>query len=346
MKFLFFTSAAALLPAPDCVKAPQKPNSTACARFQEFEAKFGRTYKSDEERLYRYYVFMENYVELERMKETAKGATFSYLSPLFDWSQSEFKARNNLNVSAMKPRQGVLSDKDLDDVKGAPHFDWRDYGAVNAVMDQGQCGSCWSFSTVANVEGVYFQQFGKLWKLSEEELVSCDHYDSGCNGGLPANTALWLMTKKVGLETEADYPYHGKVERCSLKSSLGRVWVSDFKWVDEAREDLMALALLKFGPLSVGINADPIMAYTGGVYQPNAQNPCDPSGVNHAVNAVGFGTDRGVDYWTVRNSWSANWGENGYFRLERGTGACGIDTLVSTVTGTHGRQEEEALIVA
>jgi len=345
MKFLFLNSVAALLQSPVCEKAPHKPNSTACAHFQEFEEKFQKTYKSDEDRSYRYYVFLENYVELTHMKETAKGASFSYLSPLFDWTPAEFKARNNLKVSALGPRKKVLGDAELKEANDEDSYDWRDHGAVNAIKDQGQCGSCWSFATVANIEGVFFHQHGKLWSLSEEELVNCDDHDNGCNGGLPANAANWMITNQAGLETETDYPYDAKDEKCEKQSSLGRVYVTEFQWVTSGREDLMAKALVKYGPLSVGINADPLVFYSGGIVQPNDENPCYSNWIDHGVAAVGFGSEDGVAFWTIRNSWGADWGEDGYFRLERGTGACGIDQLVTTVTATQG-QEKDRLIVA
>jgi C1A family cysteine protease len=99
--------------------------------------------------------------------------------------------------------------------------DWRAKGAVNKVQDQGQCGSCWAFSSVAALEGEHFLKTGKLIKLSESQLVDCDPKSSGCNGGL--EIYAFQYTKKNGEELESDYPYRARTQRCKAKSSLEKV---------------------------------------------------------------------------------------------------------------------------
>merc|ERR1712232_715158 len=105
-------------------------------------------------------------------------------------------------------------------------FDWRSKGAVNAVKNQAQCGSCWAFATVANIEGAGFVATGKLVSLSEQELVDCDKDtgDEGCQGGLPSNAYKDMIQKKLGLETESDYPYAGRNGQCKAQVSEEKVF--------------------------------------------------------------------------------------------------------------------------
>jgi len=310
--------------------------------FQDFEQAFNRSYKSLGERAYRLGIFTENLVSIERMRVADPSAQYSHMTPFADWTIEEFTKRNTLQAHAHNIDDGaavapLLSVSDL-----PTDFDWREKGAVNEVKNQGSCGSCWAFSTVANIEGVNFVKTGKLVSLSEQELVDCDNKtgDSGCNGGLPKFAYEDMIQNKFGLETEKDYPYVGAGSgwlpdsgpKCQLSQEKEKVFIGNWTQISKD-EDQIAAALVKYGPLSIGLNAGPMQFYWGGISDPWLLF-CNPQRIDHGVTLVGFGHDNSTNksYWIIRNSWGPSWGEKGYYRLIRGHGACGMNRLVTTAT--------------
>ena len=204
--------------------------------------------------------------------------------------------------------------------------DWRDKGAVTAVKNQGQCGSCWSFSTTGALEGAYFIKTGRQVEFSEQELVSCDKVDQGCNGGLMDNAFKWIEDKG-GLCSEDSYPYdsgQGQSSRCHTCKAVNGSRVTNYVDVQNST-DALALAVSK-QPVSIAIEADKLsfQFYRSGVYKANCGTNLD-----HGVLLVGYGTENGLDYWLVKNSWGPSWGDQGYIKIlkednpENG-GECGI----------------------
>jgi len=178
---------------------------------------------------------------------------------------------------------------------------------------------------------VNFLKTKQLVSLSEQELVDCDKQkggDEGCQGGLPANAYKDMIANKIGLELESDYPYVAKDGQCAAAQAKVKVFISNWTQISQD-EDQIAAALVQYGPLAIGINAGPMQWYSGGVAKP-LKILCNPSKLDHGVAIVGFGEDSGSKYWIIRNSWGETWGEKGYYRIERGTGACGLNTMVTT----------------
>ena len=259
--------------------------------FQRFIKKYGKKYSSINEFLARYEVFKKN---LMTVYETNEETSYrSGITKFSDLTKQEFsKIYLNLNYDAMamvnfEPTTVKVSN-------AAPTtYDWRDHGRVSAVKDQGSCGSCWAFSTVANLEGLYAEKKGTIKTFSEQMLVDCDTSDSGCNGGLMEYAFTWLK-KNGGIMTDTDYPYKGVKSTCrSDKSKYVDMTITGYKKLGSSYstwsavdEDEVKEFLYETGPLAIALNTDPLQTYSSGILDVTSTK-CPTSGINHAVTLVG-----------------------------------------------------------
>jgi len=315
-------------------------------KFASFMKTYNKQYSSREEFETRFKIFVDNVQRIDQLN--ARSTTAKYNVTRFsDMTVEEFRSYpcGVDKLSELTPKRPGFKPNyadlkaDLAAIAAPSSWDWTTNGAVTPIKDQGQCGSCWAFSTIGNIEGVNFLANKQLIGLSEQEEVDCSTTSYGCGGGWP----FWAMSDildsssiKGGVDTESGYPYTAEDGTCSYSTSDEGTAITAYKSycteeTDACDEDAMATLLYATGPLSACLDATPMQSYSGGIDNPT---DCDPNAIDHCITIVGYGTDSasGLKYWKIKNSWGTSWGESGYYFLIRGTGACGINKVITVAT--------------
>eukprot|EP00612_Vaucheria_litorea_P008375 CAMPEP_0171474872 /NCGR_PEP_ID=MMETSP0946-20130122/2683_1 /TAXON_ID=109269 /ORGANISM="Vaucheria litorea, Strain CCMP2940" /LENGTH=415 /DNA_ID=CAMNT_0012004885 /DNA_START=56 /DNA_END=1300 /DNA_ORIENTATION=- len=335
-------------------------------KFEAYKAKFNRKYAGKSEETLRFSSFKVNIEKIKKMNQSNPKAVFA-ANLFFDLTDEDRQKmsisgpysnysniRRNLpnlmlntafGINETVDEVGWISENDCAACKMFPDLeqfnlsnmptalDWREFYST-PVVNQGACGSCWTFSLAGDIEGKVFLSSGNVVELSKQQLVACDQViglAEGCTGGFTFE-GMQYISKFGGLLPEIAYPYKAVCMNCDehiqttptcdtdllsiyLESNLVyHIGAWQIVSLGAEYENLLATALVKNGPISIVLNSDLMEFYESGIIQ--STDGCDFENLNHAVLLVGMGEEDDIPYWIIKNSWSENWGELGYMRVK------------------------------
>ncbi|QHB21722.1 cathepsin [Artaxa digramma nucleopolyhedrovirus] len=304
--------------AYDLLKAPDY--------FEQFIANYNKNYTDPLEKDKRYDIFKYNLEEINVKNRLNDSAEYG-INKFSDLSKNEIISKyTGLNVPTQTSNFCKTIVLDQPPGKGPLNFDWRQHNKVTSIKNQGACGACWAFATLASIESQYAIRNNVHLDLSEQQMIDCDYVDMGCYGGL-LHTSFEQMIQIGGVKLEHEYPYVGVNKECRLTNNERfAVKVKGcYRYLVLLEEKLKDL-LRAVGPVPMAIDASGIVNYYRGII-----NYCNNDGLNHAVLLVGYGVENGVPFWTFKNTWGRDWGEQGFFRVRQNVDACGMNNeLAST----------------
>merc|ERR1712203_1149821 len=291
---------------------------------------FGKTYNGDEmaKRETIYNQAVEEMTAHNARYEAGEETYTQGVNEFTDLTLEEFQALPMFGFVKPESAGPNLGTHEWNGEELAASVDWRTKGAVTPVKNQGQCGSCWAFSTIGGLEGAWEIGTGTLTSMSEQQLVDCSKANNGCGGG---NMETGFQFEEgVNVATETSYPYTARDGSCKssgYSTAVPRGGVTGYKGVGSSTSSLQSA--LNKGPVSVAIEADQnaFQGYTGGVISSGCGTQLD-----HGVTAVGYTSS----YFIVKNSWGTSWGNAGYVYISSSGNTCGIhsDASYPTVSGS------------
>ncbi|XP_030462140.2 ervatamin-B-like [Syzygium oleosum] len=303
------------------------PEASMEQKFEQWIHEHGRTYADSEEKGNRFEIFVDNLRFIEDFNHAGNRTFKLDLNAFSDLTAKEFLAiHTGLSLQPTRRNSpGTMSFPRADVTDVPDSIDWVEKGAVNAIKNQGPCGCCWAFSTIAAVESITQIKTGNLPELSEQQLVDCNSGNYGCNGGW-MDTAFEYIIQNGGITSEANYPYRATDGTCDTSAASSTVAkITGYMEVPTNNEGEL-LNAVAMQPVSIALDASgrEFQSYSSGVFNGNCG-----TAMTHAVVIVGYGTtEDGTKYWKIRNSWGETWGEAGYMMIQRDfdqpEGLCGL----------------------
>ncbi|KAF5270407.1 hypothetical protein FQR65_LT05595 [Abscondita terminalis] len=324
------------LPKPsDTVSVLTKPISSTIQlftkQFSEFKNKFNKSYKNKDEENLRLGIFSKNHLKIDDLKKITNLPFVVKVNEFCDLITSEFnKLLNGLKIKPYKGKN--VSKFTPENEKVVDQLDWRDKGVVTPIKNQGQCASCYAFASSAAIESHVAIKKGNKINASPQDIVDCsldEPYENyGCDGG--SLEPAYDFVKDKGLVSDPSYPYTAQTgENCKRQLEKITANITGYTIVEEGNDNALKEALVKHGPIAVGLDAaaESFQFYGGGIYY---EKEChsDIDHINHAVLLIGYGEEKnGEKYWLIKNSYGPTWGENGYGKIARNvTNHCGISS--------------------
>ncbi|XP_057683221.1 cathepsin S, ortholog 1 isoform X4 [Corythoichthys intestinalis] len=292
-----------------------------------------------------------NYTRKMTLPRSSDWRTKGLVGPI----QNQISEEGNQKLNIFKVDE-VARDTNYSKVTLPRSLDWRTKGLVSPVQDQvrqiiiilppkiinsrttsfkkscltspvskGICGSCWAFSSLGALEGQMKKRTGNLVPLSPQNLLDCSSVDGnhGCRGGYITKAYRYVIRNR-GVDSERFYPYERQSGKCRYSPKGKAGYCSNFRVLPGGDERALKATLADVGPLAVAVNAmlPSFHLYRGGIYD---DPDCEAKFINHAVLLVGYGSDRGREFWLLKNSWGSAWGEDGFIRISRNrNNVCGV----------------------
>ncbi|KAJ6654265.1 hypothetical protein lerEdw1_007362 [Lerista edwardsae] len=322
--------------------------------FLDFMLRFNKSYQTQEEMHSRFKIFTQNLESSRRLQATERGTAqygVTQFSDLTGQPTKNWAATHRVKVSLCRclgwpaldcpplPPTRRTSDKLFQGKAHNTSCDWRKAGAVTAVKNQENCSSCWAFAAVSNIEALWNIHRHVPRNVSVQEMIDCTYNRKGCEGGY-AWDGFHTVINRGGLSNSRLYPYSSTDQRCQKHRGRTLTQIDGYD-VLPRDEQYIANIVASQGPVTALLNAKGLQSYREGTI-PNPQ-ACSPEYLDHVVTIVGFGKgeltevvvkprhrSKSGPYWIIQNSWGEQWGEKGYFRLHRGTNACGIAMYAAT----------------
>ena len=311
----------------------------AAGSFEQWKQTNKKMYLTPSENNFRIKVFSKNANTLASMKSQDLGYE-THIGKFADLTDEEFLVKYTGLMQANFPEEMYEETRQLLNSMtkekprslGNSEIDWEREGKLGRVRNQNQCGSCYSFASALSLQALFAKnnRLSEVLEFSEQNIVDCTkpYGNNGCGGGL--NEVSFTFAADYGVMPRSMYPYTGEHDGSCKHDTKKAIKANTRVGIIKLNPQQMIQGL-GFAPLAVGMDSAGIKYYKHGIIPPTIST-CTPN-PNHAVVIFGMGSyDNGKPYWRVRNSWGADWGENGNFRIHadmEGPGVCGINKQVS-----------------